>query len=178
MENKENKSKEKYDKDFKHIIRLANADLNGNRKIITSLQSIKGVSFMFANAICEVAGIDPNKKAGTLTDEEVSKLETVLKDPVKFGVPSWMFNRRRDLETNEDKHLVGVDLQVKHEEDIRRMKMIKSYRGIRHMFHLPVRGQKTRSNFRRSKGRVVGVTKRASKAAAAKKSSSSSGSKK
>ncbi len=175
----ENKGKEKYDKDFKHIIRLANADLNGNRKVITSLQSIKGVGFMFANAVCEVAGIDPNKKAGTLSDEEVSKLETVLKDPLKFGVPSWMFNRRKDLETNENKHLVGVDLQVKQGGDIRRMKMIRSYRGIRHMFHLPVRGQRTRSNFRRSKGRVVGVTKRAARAAAAKKPTSpSSGSKK
>ncbi len=148
------------DANFKHIIRLANADLDGHKKIITSLQAIKGISFMFANAICRVADIDPNKKTGTLSDEEVNKLDTILKDPEQFGIPAWMFNRRRDLETNKTQHLVGVDLQVKLEEDLRRMKMIKSYKGIRHMFHLPVRGQRTKSNFRKGKGKVLGVTKK------------------
>ncbi len=146
--------------DFKHIIRLANADLNGNKKVITSLQAIKGVSFMMANAICKVAGVDPNKKAGVLTDEEVMKLESILKEPIKFGIPEWMFNRRKDVETGATEHLVGVDLQVRLEEDLRRMKMMKSYKGIRHMFHLPVRGQRTKSNFRRGKGKVMGVTKK------------------
>ncbi len=160
----QNNQNEKIDSDFKHIIRLANADLNGNRKVITSLQAIRGVSFMMANAVCKVAGVDPDKKAGKLTDEEVSKLEIVAKEPVKFGVPEWMFNRRKDIETGKTEHLVGVDLQVRLEEDMRRMKMMKSYKGIRHMFHLPVRGQRTRSNFRRSKGKVMGVTKK-SKAA-------------
>ncbi len=153
------------DKDFKHIIRLLNADLNGNKKIITSLKSIRGVSFMFANAVCKVAGVDPNQKTGYLKDKEVSKIEEVLKNPANFNIPSWMFNRRRDLETDKDIHVLGVDLEIKTNEDIRRMKMIRSYRGIRHMFHLPVRGQRTRSNFRRNKGRVVGVLKRAAKAA-------------
>ena len=158
-------SVQEQDKEFKHVIRLMNADLKGNNKIITSLKAIRGVSFMFANAVCKTANIDPNKKTGHLTDEEVTKLEEVLKDPSKFNIPNWMFNRRRDLETNVDTHLLGVDLEVKTGEDIRRMKMVRSYKGVRHMFHLPVRGQRTRSNFRRNKGRVVGVIKRAAKAA-------------
>ncbi|RMF06610.1 30S ribosomal protein S13 [Candidatus Woesearchaeota archaeon] len=139
--------------DFKHIIRVANTDLDGSKPIYHALTKIKGVSVMFANMLCKLAGIDIQKKAGTLLDAEVNKLNEIIKDPAAHGAPSWMLNRRKDYETGLDKHLVQADLQFSKESDIRRLKKIKSYRGVRHQAGLPLRGQRTKSNFRKNKGR-------------------------
>ncbi len=115
---------------------------------------------MFANAVCYLAGIDKNKLTGELNDDEVKKLEEVIKNPSKFGMPIWMLNRRKDYETGENKHLLVSDLDFTKENDIKRLKKIKAYRGVRHMFGLPVRGQRTRSNFRPNKGKArLGVKK-------------------
>jgi len=71
-----------------------------------------------------------------------------------------MLNRRKDYETGEDKHLLSSDLAFTKDNDIKMLKKIKSYKGMRHAFGLPVRGQRTRSNFRRNKGKVTGVQKK------------------
>jgi len=64
-----------------------------------------------------------------------------------------MLNRRNDYETNENMHLIGPDIKYVQENDIKLMKKIRSYKGIRHMKGLPVRGQRTKANFRRNKGK-------------------------
>ncbi len=149
-------------KDFKHFVRIANTDLNGARPIITSLRKIKGVSFMFANLVCHLAKVDKTKKTGELSEEEVKRIDVVMKDPLKAGTPIWMINRRKDVETGEDKHLISADLTFTQDNDIKIMKKIKSYRGVRHILNQPVRGQKTKSNFRENKGKVhLGVKKKA-----------------
>ena len=48
-------------------------------------------------------------------------------------------------------------LKMAKENDVKRMKTIRCYKGVRHAFNLPVRGQRTKSNFRRNKGKVMGV---------------------
>ncbi len=150
------------EKDFKHVVRVANTDLDGAKPIYISLRKIKGVDFMFSNMVCHIANISKEKKTGELTDEEVSRLDEIIRNPVKFGAPNWMLNRRKDIETGVDKHLVGADLIFTVDSDTKRMKKIKCYSGVRHMFGQPVRGQRTRSNFRKNKGRVhLGVKKRA-----------------
>ena len=68
-----------------------------------------------------------------------------------------MLNRRKDIETGEDKHLLGSDLKLRKEFDLKRMKNIRSYKGVRHALGLPVRGQSTRSHFH--KGKSLGVKK-------------------
>jgi small subunit ribosomal protein S13 len=150
-------------KDYKHIIRVVNTDLDGSKAISHALKKIKGVNFMFANMVCHLAKLDHNKKAGDLNDNEVESLNTVLKDPSSTGAPVWMLNRRHDPFTGDDKHLVMGDLKFTQDNDIRRMKKIKAYRGTRHMFGLPARGQRTKSNFRRNKGNVQGVKRKAGK---------------
>lgn len=140
------------------IVRIAGADVKGETQLFTSLQKIKGVGGSLANAVCRVHKLDRNKKIGMLTDAEIKKIEETLKNPTKFGIPSWTFNRRKDLDTGEDKHIVGPDLKFTQEQDVKRMIRIKSYKGIRHMFGLPARGQRTRSSFR--KGRTVGVVRK------------------
>ena len=69
-------------------------------------------------------------------------------------------NRRRDFSTNESKHLIGSDLDLVKEFDIKRLKGIRSYRGLRHALGQPTRGQKTRSNFRTNRKKGVGVKKK------------------
>lgn len=145
-------------KEIKGIVRIVGTDVKGETQLFTSLQKIRGVGGVLANAVCRVHNLDRNRKVGTLTSIEIKKIEETLKNPSKFGIPSWMLNRMKDMETGEDRHLVGPDLKFTHEQDIKRMIKIKSYRGVRHMFGLPVRGQRTKSSFR--KGRTVGVVRK------------------
>lgn len=145
---------------FKHIVRIANVDLPGNKKIAFSLTKIKGIGINFSHAACIAAAVDLNKKTGYLTQQEIERLNNTVINPLKNGIPIWMFNRKKDYETNEDKHLLMGVLQFTHENDLKRLKKIKSYRGVRHIKGLPVRGQRTRSNFRHNKGKVVGVAKK------------------
>jgi small subunit ribosomal protein S13 len=152
----------KEDKDFRHFVRIANTDLNGSKPIGSSLRQIKGVSFMFSNLICHLATIDRKKRTGDLNEGEIKRIEEIINDPLKFGAPVWMLNRRKDYETGKDKHLFVTDLMFTQDNDIKIMKKIKSYKGVRHILEQPVRGQKTKSNFRRNKGKVhLGVKKKA-----------------
>ena len=153
---------EEQKQELKYFVRIANTDLDGNKPIINSLTKIKGISSMFSNAVLNVANIDKMKKTGYLTDEQATKIDDIIRDPLKFGIPMWMFNRKRDPEDNVDKHLIGSNLTFMQDNDIKMMKKMKSYKGIRHSFGLPVRGQRTRSNFRKNKGKVMGVKRKES----------------
>ena len=144
----------------KHIIRVANTDLVGKKAIGVAMKKIKGIDVMFSNMVCKIANVDINKRAGLLNTNEVTRLNDIIFNPDKYNVPSWMMNRRKDYETGSDKHIVTGDLQFTKEQDLRRLKKIKSYRGIRHQAGLPLRGQRTKSNFRRNKGKAVGVKRR------------------
>ncbi|MFH1439122.1 MAG: 30S ribosomal protein S13 [Candidatus Woesearchaeota archaeon] len=149
------------DTSFKHIIRVANTDLNGNKPIAHALKKIKGIGFMFANMACNIVKVDKYKKAGEMSDKEISDIDSFISDPSGYGAPSWMLNRRKDDITGEDKHIVMGDLKFMKDNDIRKLKKIRAYKGTRHMFGLPARGQKTKSNFRKNKGKVQGVKKKA-----------------
>lgn len=151
---------EEQKQELKYFVRIANTDLDGNKPIRLALTKIKGIGCMFSNAVCNAAGIEKTKKSGYLSENEAGRIDEIIKDPSKFGIPSWLFNRKRDPEENSDRHLVGSTLSFTQDNDIKMMKKIKSYRGIRHSLGLPVRGQRTRSNFRKNKGKVLGVKKK------------------
>ena len=148
---------------FRHIVRIVNIDIPGEKPISVSLTKIKGVGINFARVLCKLAGVDAYKKTGYLEDNEIEKLNEVAKEPANAGVPTWMFNRKKDYETGEDKHLLTATLNFTQDNGLKRIKKIKTLRGMRHQRKLPVRGQRTRSNFRRSKGKVVGVKKKGSR---------------
>lgn len=141
------------EKQVKHLIRIADTDILGGKNILYGLARIKGVNVQFANALCKLCKLEPTRKIGTLTEAEQKQILNVLKDPLKAGVPRWMINRRKDPETGADIHQTGTKLIIANEEDIKILKKIKCYRGTRHMFGLPSRGQRTKSNFRRNKGK-------------------------
>jgi len=146
-------------REIKTIIRVAATDLDGEKPILQALIKIKGIKYAVSKAICKVGNLDPNQKLKTLTEKEIEKLEEIIKDPIKFGVPLFLANRRRDIETGKDMHLTGLDLDVARKFDIQRYVNLKTYRGWRHMLGQPVRGQRTRSSFR-EKGRAVGVMRK------------------
>ncbi|HJN56538.1 MAG TPA: 30S ribosomal protein S13 [Candidatus Woesearchaeota archaeon] len=146
---------------FNYFVRVSNTDLDGKKQIYTALTKIKGVSFMFSNMVCNLAGIDKTSKVGYLSDEQVKKLDEVLTNLSKHDIPSWMLNRRKNYEDGKDHHAITGDLSYAIENDIKRMKGIRSYSGVRHGLKLPVRGQRTKSNFRKNKGNgSLGVKKK------------------
>lgn len=148
------------EQEVKHIVRIANTDMTGKKSIGQGLTKIKGVGFMFANLICNIAQIDRSKLAGVLSNDELQRIEKILADPVSAGAPHWMLNRRFDPEDGEHKHLISTDLKFTQDNDVKTLKKIKSFRGIRHALGIPLRGQRTRSNFRKNKGKVTGVKKK------------------
>ena len=142
-------------KELASIVRIVQTDIPGHKNVLTGLTYIKGVSWSISNAICKVLKIDPKRVITDLKEDEIAKITEFLKNP---ELPKFLMNRRNDFESGEDSHLISTDLDMKKEFDIRRLKKIRSYRGLRHAFKHPTRGQRTRSNFRaKGKKKAVGV---------------------
>jgi len=146
-------------KEFRHILRVTDTDVDGALKVPYALKKIKGISLSLANSILKKAGIDPDIRAGFLTEAEVEKIEEIIKEPTRHGIPNWLVNRRKDSETGKDTHLISADLVLRNKVDIEQMKEIKSWRGYRHAYGLKVRGQRTKTTGRR--GKALGVKKKA-----------------
>lgn len=111
--------------------RIAGIDLPEKKKIYFALQYVYGIGPKFAKVILDEAKIDPDRRANTLTDQEVSSIATVI----------------------DGGYIVEGALRRQTSQHIQRLRDIKSYRGERHRKGLPTRGQRTRSNARTRKGR-------------------------
>jgi small subunit ribosomal protein S13 len=146
-------------REFRHILRIIDTDVDGTLKASYALTKIKGIGFNLANAILKKAGIDPDMRVGFLTESEVEKIEEIIKEPSRYELPGWLFNRKKDLEAGKDMHLISADLVLRTKMDIERMKEIKSWRGYRHAYGLKVRGQRTKTTGRA--GKALGVKKKA-----------------
>ena len=110
--------------------RIAGVDIPTDKKIKVSLRYIYGVGPSNALVILKEAGIDPERRAKDLTEEELAKIIGILDKDV----------------------LVEGALRRSIQQNIARLREIGSYRGNRHRRALPVRGQRTRSNARTRKG--------------------------
>jgi len=150
-------AKKKMIEGVKGIIRISETDLEGTRKLANALLKVKGIGWATAIAFTKAAGLDRNVLAGTLTDEQVAKLEQVIVNPTNFGIPAHIVDRRRDPFEGGEKHVASSVLTITKKNDIDNMKRTHSYKGIRHELGLPVRGQRTRTSFRT--GMTVGVQK-------------------
>lgn len=144
--------------EFKHIVRIAGKDLTGEKRVQLALSDLKGVSVALARAVAHVADVDPFVKLGSLSAEQIRRLEDVLRNPGEHGIPSWMLSRRKDYESGKDLHLLGADIDMAVRMDIGRERRIRSRRGIRHELGLSVRGQRTKTTGR--KGLTVGVKRK------------------
>ncbi|MFB3889033.1 MAG: 30S ribosomal protein S13 [Candidatus Bathyarchaeia archaeon] len=144
--------------EFRHIVRIMGSDSAGTLKASYAVKGIKGVSLSLSNAILKKAGINPDLRAGFLTEADIAKIEDIVKDPQKYSLPSWLFNRRKDTETGKDLHLITADLALRTKTDIDEAKEIRSWRGYRHAYGLKVRGQRTKTTGRA--GKALGVKKK------------------
>jgi small subunit ribosomal protein S13 len=147
------------------LVRILSKDIEGKMKLYAGLTKIKGVSWAFSNAVCKSLKIDKNKRIGTLTEEEIKKISDFIKNPT---LPEYIMNRRKDMETGKEKHLTGTDLDLRKDFDIKKLKKIKSYRGLRHTAGLPSRGQRTKAHFRSNRKRGSGIKKKNTEGAAKK----------
>jgi len=142
--------------EFNEMVRLLETDIRGGLKTLNALTRVYGIKYSIANALCNLMDLEKNKRIGELSKEDIKKIESMVRNPKNF--PVWMLNRRKDKLSGEDKHLLKTDLKLQKEIDVKDLQKIRSYRGARHQAGLPVRGQRTRSNFRR--GKTVGVRKK------------------
>src|SRR4030042_5886480 len=144
--------------EFRHILRIEGSDVAGTLKAIYALTEVKGISFSLSNAILKKAGVNPDVRVGFLTESDIDKIEEVIEDPMKYNLPTWLFNRRKDTETGKDIHLISSELVLKTKTDIDQAKEIRSWRGYRHAYSLKVRGQHTKTTGRA--GKALGVKKK------------------
>ncbi len=158
------KTEKKAGKEAQSIIRLAGRDINGMLPIRRALSQVKGlggnISYAMAYAIESKLGIPPSTKLSELSEEQFAKVEDVIKDPLKYGIPSFMLNRRKDFDTGKDIHTIGNDTVFNVRQDVNRDISLRAWRGLRHQWGQKVRGQHTRSTGRT--GATVGVSKKSS----------------
>ena len=139
------------------LVRLAGVVVQGHLTVPKALMKVKGVGPRVAETFAGKIGFASATKIGSLNESQLAEIEKKLEN-VNTILPSWMLNRRKDFVTGIDLHKFGPDLDIQTREDINREKKIKSYKGIRHSFGLPVRGQRTRSSFRT--GTTLGVSRK------------------
>lgn len=143
--------------EYRHIVRVSGKDIDGQENLLQGLTRVRGVGLRLSKAIIIKLGMDPSARLGHITDADISKIEKIISDPVKTGLPHWYINRPRDRMSGRMLHLTGSDLDFAHRSDIERLRRIKSWRGLRHSLGLKVRGQHTRTTGR--KGMAVGVSR-------------------
>ena len=133
------------------FLEYAGKDIEGSKKIIVALSKVKGLGYNFSQVLLQSLNINPSMRVGFLTEKEIEEIENLIKNPSQSQMPTWYMNRRKDLETGFDRHLITSDLDFTISNDIEREKTVYSWRGYRHMFGLKVRGQCTEDG--RQKGR-------------------------
>lgn len=138
---------------YESLIRIYGYDIPGSKNLYAGLTRIKGISWTISNVICLHSGLSRNKKISELSKDEIKNIEDKIKN---LKVPDFMKNRRKDPTTGKTEHLYGTDLDITRDFDIKRLKKMKSYVGIRHALGQPVRGQRTRSHFRKNKIAAIG----------------------
>ena len=125
------------------MARIAGVDLPNKKRAEIGLTYIYGIGRTRSNSILHRAGVDPNKKIGDMTEDEVSRVRQIL----------------------EDEGSVEGDLRKEISMNIKRLIEMGAYRGLRHRRGLPVRGQRTHTNARTRKGPRRGTVANKKKAA-------------
>lgn len=125
------------------MARISGVTIPTDKQIVYALTYIYGIGLKSSKEIIQMAKVEPTTRVKSLTDDEISRIQEVI-------------NNRFEVEG---------ELQRKVVANIKRLKDIKSYRGIRHLSNLPSRGQRTKTNARTRRGRKVTVGGTAKKVA-------------
>jgi len=148
----------KENENFQYIVRIANKDIRGERKMDLGLSDINGIGERLSNILIKKLNLDRNRQIGDLTEDEVLEIRKYVENKEYEGMPVWLLNHRKDVATGKNFNLLSNDLNLKINDDINLMKKMRSYRGLRHEQGHKVRGQKTRSNGRH--GLSMGVIRK------------------
>ena len=121
------------------MARISGIDLPNSKRVEIGLTYIYGIGRNISNDILTKAKIDKNVRVSDLTDEQVNKIRTII----------------------EKEYQVEGDLRSEISLNIKRLMDLGNYRGLRHRKHMPVRGQRTKTNARTRKGpRRLAVSKK------------------
>ncbi|SFG36946.1 small subunit ribosomal protein S13 [Halopelagius inordinatus] len=142
------------EEDLRYFVRIGQTDLDGTKSVERSLTDMKGIGKRTARIVVDAAGVDRTATFGLLDQEEIDAVIDAV-ESYDSHAPEWMVNRREDFYSGETSHETGSDLEQSRRHDINRMKMISSYKGVRHQRGQKVRGQRTKSTGR-SEG-TIGV---------------------
>jgi small subunit ribosomal protein S13 len=135
------------DDNLRYFVRIGQTDLDGTKSVERSLTDMKGIGKRTARIVADAAGVDRHATFGRLEQEDIDAVTDVVQN-FEDHAPEWMVNRQKDFFSGETTHKVGSDLEQKRRHDINRMKMISSYKGVRHKRGQKVRGQRTKSTGR------------------------------
>ncbi len=120
--------------------RIAGFEIPANKRIEIGLTYIYGIGRSVSNEILKKAGVDSDKRANKLEESEISTLQSII----------------------QNEYRIGGELRREVQDNVKRLKVTGTYRGLRHKRGLPVRGQRTKTNARakRGKRRTVGSSKK------------------
>jgi len=110
--------------------RIVGVDIPDNKSIWIALTYVYGIGKYTSEHILKEARIEKSRKAGSLTEDELSRITQII----------------------DSNYIVGGQLRRQISQNIARLRDIGCYRGVRHRRGLPVRGQRTRTNARTRKG--------------------------
>lgn len=150
--------------DIRYFVRIGQSDLDGTKSVERSLTDLEGIGHRAARVIADKAGVDRTATFGALDEDTIDEIVDLV-EGFEAEVPEWLTNHRNDFFAGETTHETGSDLELTRRQDINRMKMIDSYKGVRHKRGQKVRGQRTKSTGR-SEG-TIGVNVEAIKEEAA-----------
>ncbi|MEF8882212.1 MAG: 30S ribosomal protein S13 [Halapricum sp.] len=135
------------DEDLQYFVRIGQTDLDGTKSVERSLTEMNGIGHRAARIIARKAGVDRRDTFGRLDEEQIDEVVELVESFAE-EVPEWLANHRNDFFDGETTHEIGNDLDLTRRQDINRMKMIDSYKGVRHKRGQKVRGQRTKSTGR------------------------------
>jgi small subunit ribosomal protein S13 len=142
------------EEDIRYFVRIGQTDLDGTESVERSLTGLNGIGHRAARLIAEEADVDRRNVIGRLDDETIDEIVDLVESFAE-DAPAWLTNHRNDFFEGRTTHETGNELELTRRQDINRMKMINSYKGMRHKRGQKVRGQRTKSTGR-SEG-TIGV---------------------
>lgn len=135
------------DEDIQYFVRIGQTDLDGTKSVERALSEMNGIGQRAARIIAKEAAVDRRDVLGALDDDKIDEI-VALVETYAEQVPDWLTNRQSSFFSDETRHEIGNDLEMSRRQDINRMQMINSYKGVRHQRGQKVRGQRTKSTGR------------------------------
>jgi len=117
------------------MARIAGVNIPTQKKLGTALTYIYGIGKKLSSDVCKVANVDSNSRVQDLSESEIKSISDVI----------------------SSSHNVEGDLRREVSGNIKRLKDLGAYRGVRHRKNLPCRGQRTHTNARTKKGKAIAI---------------------